>query len=224
MNTKTFKTLTVMAAMSLLTACGKSPIQQPPAVANNNQSGGNGLINDGSQTGGGGGTNLAPPYSYSFTLNGPNGVYETPAPGLQTDNLLQVRVTPMSAGNINVPGYGFSAPYKCVQLTVTVGDMVQTTNMLAVDGGGPLCQGAPTSQILNFSAALLQGHGPIRVKVSEPYYDFYYNLCLANPYSFLWPYGNYSSCQDPDLFRMRPIYQTHTMRAKIDVQVNGTSI
>jgi hypothetical protein len=169
--------------------------------------------------------NLLPPITTSFSVTGPEGTTPSFSTTVDTDDILRIKITSDSAGKVSLPGYGFYAEYDCVKYTIQVmGDTI-TTNVLSVNngnqGGYPApwgCYGAPTSQVVDVSARLSPGHGPVKITVKAEGYDFYCKLCESQtPYNY-WPNSCATYCP------MRGVYKTHTVKGKLDIQVNGTSL
>lgn len=167
-----------------------------------------------------------PPLSFDFELTGNTGsnpTYITPAGAVDTDSILNVRVTIGSAGSLSAPGWeSFNMLYGCGTFRVTVNGLSKTTKTLKVPGAtvSQCPDNAESSEVLPFSSRLSPGIEP-RIQVDYATNDFYCNL--------YWQYlregrmlgGGYSfNCGGNGL---KNLYWSHTMRGQLSVQVNGTS-
>jgi len=135
----------------------------------------------------------------------------TPSYSLQlsASRTLNVKVSPLAAPHLTVPGYtSWVFPYGCYQVTVVVNGTPQTTSWLRVDGvtqsSSSVCVNAPTEQVLDFSS-VLTGNGPINILVTNPIYD---NCRYQDPLIY--------GCQ------MIPVFTTHMTAAEMTFQVDGT--
>ncbi len=149
---------------------------------------------------------LAP--EFVARMNGPNGAVPNATYTLRTSRTLKVKVTPLSAPNLTLPGYtNWVFPYGCLRLQVTANGTTQTTQILRVDGASQgntsACKDAPTSQVLDFTNAMT-GAGDVIVTVQNAEYD----NCR-----YTWPM-NYG-CS------MSAIFQTHIVAASIAMQADG---
>ncbi len=164
-------------------------------------------------------TNQLPATTASFTVAGTRGSTNTSnayySITVNTDNLLQVTVNAGSAGSLTIPGYGFSANYNCVTYKVTVlGDTVET-NPLSTGTSSSDCQGAATSQMIDFSSRLTTGHGPVTVQVESSKYDFDCVSCETYP----WLYSYYCNNYCP----MDLVYKNHNITGTLSIVTNGSS-
>ena len=177
-------------------------------------------------------TPFDPAETFPFSITGPGGTTPSANVGpVNTDNMLQVQVTPGSAGPLSLPGQysGFSANYNCVQFNVTVLGQTLSTGLISLNGQCLNAQGqyvtAPTSVVLDFSARVSGPHGPVTVTINNAQYDFYctlfweyyqyYGYTPQNPF-----YGSTPSLYCPT----KTAYSNHTLTGNIAVQVNGTSL
>lgn len=148
----------------------------------------------------GGGT-TAPAYTFDFSNQGPQGKFT--ATQIDTDNLLQVTVT--LGQPTTIPGTGYTAEYSCAQFMVTV--LGQSQTVFLSNTGSPgygYCNGAQTSQMVDFSSRLTTGHGPVSVTVTNVSYD---NCRL---YGDVYGYG----CP------MTAVYSTHILTGALSIVVN----
>ena len=210
----------LLVLSTLLVGCGASsaPVDDGGDAGGTKANSGSGS-GTGTGTGTGSGTAFLPAYSESFNrmtgVGGANPTYTTQA--VQTDSILKVKITAGPAGNLSLPGStysNFTANYSCISFAVTVLGKTVTTQTLAVNGGGPLCPGAPESQVIDFSSRLTANHPPVTVSVSGARYDFYcglwYNGFVLGTYNMYCP--------------LRTVYQNHTVSGMLDIQTNGTSL
>jgi hypothetical protein len=174
-----------------------------------------------------------PALTFSGQITGSTGT--TPSwtsPTFETDNTLQVRITPNQAGSIvsgtpNVDSY-FTGIYNCAEFTVVVlGDTV-TTQPMALDpsqpcwsqSGSPI-YGVQSSQLIDFSSRLSSGHGAISVAITGGATDDYCQWLadnVTNPYSSAYMEYNWTS-----LFcEVRAIYKTHVATFTVGVGIDGT--
>ncbi len=165
-----------------------------------------------------------PAYSYDFNVTGEGGSNPTfTSAAVDTDNLLIVRISAKSAGQISASSYSnFSGNYSCVQYEVTaLGKTLSTGVLSTVAGGSPNCPGAPTYADLNFSDRLGSGHNSVNIQVKKVYYDFYCSWARwvnSSPYT-VYQYGY----QNEALFcPVKTVYKTHTVNGRMQVKVNGT--
>ena len=116
--------------------------------------------------------NLPAAPSYSAKINGVAGAVPSVTYAIQTARTLKVKITPLSAPNMTLPGYtGFVFPYGCLQLQVTVNGVTQTTQVLSVGTtSSATCAGAPQSQVLDFTNDVT-GNGITNVTISNATYD-----------------------------------------------------
>lgn len=161
-----------------------------------------------------------PAYTFSFSMTGSNGAAPTyTASGINTDNVLKIRVNSGPASNLTVPNLysNFTANYSCISYTISVLGRTVVTQTLSVPNGDPhfsQCPGAPQNQVIDFSDRLSPGHGPVSVQVTAARYDFYCQLWFRG-----WVPGDYYMyCP------MRTVYQNHTVTGSLDIQVNGTTL
>jgi hypothetical protein len=180
-----------------------------------------------------------PAENFSFSVTGQGGAtpsystYSDNGSYIDTDNLLQVTVTPAAAGELTFPSTSttqysaFTASYNCISYTVSVYDSTnallqsQQTGTLALTTGNSGCPSAPTSQMLDFSSTVVSGnHNGIYVTVNADNYDFYcqYWYSLYDAYGTASPwYADYSS-----FCPMRAVYKTHTVNGSLSIATNGS--
>jgi hypothetical protein len=199
----------VVTSLLVLTACGSTTARESLTT-------GAGSSLSGSQTGltttptpSGNIYNLPDADSYVAQLNGASGAVQTVTYNIQTSRTLKVKVTPMGAPNLTLPGYtNWSFPYGCLRLRVTVNGVTKVTGVLRVDGvsqgATSVCANAPTYQVLDFTNSVT-GNGTTAVTVSNPEYD----NCR-----YTWPL-NYG-CQ------MSAIFQNHIIASSIQIQGDNT--
>ena len=198
-----------MAATALLvmTACGSTTARNSTTTSAASNANGNQTSYSSATTGNI--SNLQDADSYVATLNGANGTVPSATYSISTSRTLKVKVTPLNAPNLTLPGYtNWSFPYGCLRLRVTVNGVTKITGILRVDGvsqgATSVCKNAPTEQTLDFSNSIGGGY-KVPVVVSNPEYD----NCR-----YTWPlqYG----CQ------MSPLFQNHIMAATIQIQNDNT--
>lgn len=204
---KTTKILSVFALVALLTACGSQTSRT--SVGASTASGSNSTSGLGS-TSTGNIYNLPLAPQQNVKVSGSNGPYPTVMLSpLSTSHTLKVKVTALNAPNMTIPGYeGWVFPYGCMQLTVTVNGVSQTTQVLrvgnATQGSTSACANAPTAQTLDFTNAIT-GNSAVSVTLSNPQYD----NCR-----YYWPM-NYG-CS------MSAVWSNHLVAATIATQIDGT--
>ncbi len=256
MKTLKHQTLTAWSALALMvitSGCGGEAYRPAGTAQNNGQN--NGGFTDNTGTGGtpwvpgdsdpdwgsGGDTGssdgttdpvvVVPAPSYDFAVTGKGGTADTfTAPIVDTDNLLQVRISAASAGQLSLSSgsySNFSANYGCVEYKVEALGQSKSTGVLSVSGNSALCPGAPTYRDLDFSSSLASGHNSVNVKITEVRYDFY---CLWAKdqnagFAYYYPYGSYYgySQQNESLFcPTKTVFKNHTVNGRMQIRVNGT--
>ena len=204
---KLFNLLSTTFAVLILSACGSQVAQQASTSSSSSSSSSS---TSGTQTSATGNIyNLAEAPEFTAQINGAGGLVPSVSTTLATSRTLKVKVTPLSAPNLNLPGYtNWVFPYGCIRLQVKVNGTTQTTQILRVDGvsqsSTSACASAPTYQVLDFTNAMT-GNGSVTVTVSNAEYD----NCR-----YTWPM-NYG-CS------MSAIYKTHLVAATIATQVDNT--
>jgi hypothetical protein len=169
---KAINLFTFLITTSLLTACGSA---------------GNRSL--GTDTGGGGssspitspGSNLPPGQEVDFLVGGTNGghgyeVFQTPL--VYTDSNLSVKITPLPANNLIIPGAeSYTVKYSCVKFLVKVNGISRWTDFISVAGATPdqstntACAGKGTSQTLTFPGIVTGSGTPVVIEMSSPQYD-----------------------------------------------------
>lgn len=147
--------------------------------------------------------------SYTASINGAAGTVPTVTYSIQTSRTLKVKVSPLAAPNLTLPGYtNWVFPYGCVRLQVTVNGVTKTTDILKVDGvaqdASSVCANSASFQVLDFSNDV-SGNGPSSIKVSNAQYD---NCRYINPLTY--------GCS------MSAIFQNHIVSSTITIQGDGT--
>jgi hypothetical protein len=205
MNRKIAGLTFLLTLSSLISGCGQVAYRENDPNALSQNTGGGSVGGNGNTpiTGSTGTTTTtttnttAPSYQYSYILKGsdPSYVGSTKTYTVDTDSVLQVTV---KAG-YSQPAYtsggtatGFTAAYSCEQITVTA--LGQSATVLVTNLGsnittGP-CNGAQTSQTVDFSGRLGSGHHSVAIKISNAIYDNcrqygyigYYNCGLSAVY------------------------------------------
>ena len=142
----------------------------------------------------------------TITISGTSGPYPTVAYNVSTSRTLKIKVTPLSAPNLTIPGYtNYVFPYGCAQLTVSVNGMTLQTEVLHVSTvNDSLCASAPSYQILDFSNAMT-GNSAVTVSVTDAQYD---NCRSYNPFAY--------GCS------MSAVWSNHLVRATLQTQVDQT--
>ncbi|MBC7396152.1 MAG: hypothetical protein H7333_01815 [Bdellovibrionales bacterium] len=199
------KIFSLVAGLIVMSACGSQVAREGSTVLGSAAS-----TASGSQTGivGNVGSSRQAP-EYLAKINGANGAVPAANFEVKTSRTLRVKVTPLAAPNLTLPGYtNWVFPYGCLRLQVSINGTTQSTQILRVDGTSQgatsACKDAPTSQILDFTNAMT-GSGPAVLTVSNAEYD----NCR-----YTWPM-NYG-CS------MSAIFATHIIAASIATQVDGT--
>lgn len=167
-----------------------------------------------------------PSFSYSFEITGKNGNYPSrKVTGINTDNILKIKVIPGPAGNISVKqGYpentysNAQGSYNCVSYLITVGGRSQRTQNLALPGTNGQCYGATgvESQTLDFSDRLTPGHGEMEITITEARTD---NKCMQALTNWMYM-GQYSTYCLTSLY---DLYINYTATGTLDIQTNGTA-
>lgn len=199
---KKFNLMAIITAGFLLTACGSSSTRD--STIN-----GSGFNNTSNTTSPGNIYNwpLAP--EFFAALTGLDGANPTQSYSTGTSQTLKVKVTPLSAPNLAIQGFGgWAFAYGCISLQVHVNGTTQMTQVLRVasvtQAQNSPCANAPTSQILNFNNAM-SGANAVDVIVSNAQYD---NCRTMDPNAY--------GCS------MKPVWKNHRVGAQIAVQVDGT--
>ncbi len=203
---KVYNLLPAIFAAIVLSACGSQTAKQTSTSAATTTPTGTSTTT-GNQTGNI--YNLAQAPEFDAQINGAGGAVTSVSQTLATSRTLKIKVTPLSAPNVTLPGYtGWVFPYGCLRLQVKVNGTTQTTKILRVgseqQGATSQCANAPTYQVLDFTNAMT-GNGPITVTVSNAEYD----NCR-----YTWPM-NYG-CS------MSAIFKNHIVDATIATQVDNT--
>jgi hypothetical protein len=179
---------------------------------------------------------ISPALSFeNFSMSGLGGsnpiysTYQSTGAYIDTGDTLKVEVIASlpSAPLQAPPGYpNFSSNYGCISYSVSLYDQagtllnVQRTEALAVNGGSTLCSGSPSSQVLDFSAAILNAQRGVDVQIQPADYDWFCQFWnqqndlygASSPY-----FQDYSNwCFSTS------VYSGHEVNASIEVQVNGT--
>jgi hypothetical protein len=147
--------------------------------------------------------------SYVASINGQGGAVPTVTYSVQTSRTLIVKVSPLAAPNLTLPGYtNWVFPYGCMSMQVTVNGVTKSTGILQVPGvtqsSDSVCANSPTFAVLDFSNDV-SGNGSSSVKVSNADYD---NCRYVNPLTY--------GCG------MSAIFQTHIVSADVSIQTDGT--
>ena len=202
--------LTVMSTVAL-TACGSTSMRESSAVvagSSTTTGSGTGL---GSGTGGTGGNtyNLPAASQQRIELGGNSSVDFQKTLTFMTSRTLKVKIKPLPAPNIVVPGYtNWVFPYGCMSVSVTVNGMTRGTQVLKVEGVAQgqttQCANATTSKVLDFTD-FMTGTGSTVVVISNANYD----NCR-----YYWPL-NYGC-------GMSAVWQNHRVAMDSTVQVDGT--
>lgn len=224
-----------LSLSTLTAACGGASVASKDAskktstgseASSSNAGTGNGTWNPETGNNGTPSDDFAPAITHSFSMAG-TGSFATP--DIYTDNTLKIKVTAQQAGPISVTGYSnFSATYKCASFLVTlqiksgttwIDNQSIRTKALSVDGQNNqyACPDAAAEQLVDFSGRLTTGHGMVRIKVSAPRYDFYCQL-LVNGYINPYYFNTYCSTS------LYPMYQNHTAKGAMDIQINGSGL
>jgi hypothetical protein len=202
------KIIVLLTSLIVMSACGSTTARQSSTTLSASSTSG---VQTGSTSSGHPGNiyNLQDAESYVATVNGAGGTAPTATFSIQTSRTLKVKVTPLNAPNLTLPGYtNWSFPYGCVRMRVTVNGVVKSTNILRVDGiaqgATSVCANAPTYQVLDFSNDV-SGNGATSVVISNAEYD----NCR-----YTWPL-NYG-CQ------MSALFKAHVQASTIQIQGDDT--
>lgn len=204
------KILSVLGLTLVLTACGSQVSRTSTTTTGASTiapiSGTSGSFGSGTS---GNIYNLPQAPEQSIKVSGASGPSPTVAFSIQTSHTLKVKVTALNAPNLTLPDYtNWVFPYGCMQVTVSVNGVSQTTQVLKVSnvaqGSTSPCANAADHQILDFSNAMT-GNGAITITVTNPQYD----NCR-----YYWPL-NYG-CQ------MSAVWSNHLVAATIATQIDGT--
>lgn len=205
---KVSKFILGLIAAVMLTACGSQTVRQGAAINGQTSTDGS-QTSTGSSGTGGNIYNLPAASQLRVELGGNNSADFNQTLTFVTSKTLRVKIKPLAAPNIIVPGYtNWVFPYGCVSVSVTVNGMTRGTQVLRVEGvaqgQSSQCANAPTSQILDFTD-VITGTGNTLVEISNANYD----NCRYN-----WPM-NYGC-------GMSAIWQNHRVALDATVQVDGT--
>jgi hypothetical protein len=204
----------IVLSAVLLVACGSSSSRDftTSGLTGGTNDGTNGDPNGGTNGGSTGGIppglNPAPQFIAKITgALGQSPQFTTPP--LRTSALLRVKVVPLPAPNMTLPGFeNYSFPYGCLQLQVSVNGIPLSTQVLRVGNSSPVsttCANSPTSEILTFS---YQANTDFVVTVNALAYD----SCRKETTWATRPYG----CA------MDAVFKNHLVSALIYVQTDGT--
>ncbi len=205
---RSYHLLSVGIAILTLTACGSSVSRTGTVTSNSTGS----TSSTGTQTGASGNIyNLPLAPSFQATFNGVNGTLPAAISTVKTSRTLKVKITPLSAPNLTLPGYtDWVFPYGCLRVQVTVNGVTQTSKILKVSGENQdqnsACANAPTSQTLDFTNAMT-GNGPATISISNAEYD---NCRYGNAYHLQY------NCS------MSAIYKDHIVAATVSTQTDNT--
>ena len=206
---KNLNSLGLIVTVMILSACGSQS-------TNTLYGSGGSATGTGTQTGSGSTVtdtsnqnvyNLPAAPEQRVEMSGQNGSDPTKSLSFNTSRTLKVRITPLSAPNITIPGYtNWVFPYGCLQVTVAVNGITKMTQVLRVNGmsSSSQCANAPTSEVLDFTNQMT-GNGNVTVTVQNAVYD----NCR-----YSWPmyYGCY----------MTQVWQSHRVAMNVQVQTDGT--
>ncbi|MFN7685081.1 MAG: hypothetical protein ACK5QT_06680 [Oligoflexia bacterium] len=233
---------TLIALSALASGCGgeayreTTPVPKPsPSPSTGTGWGGGGTGGGSGGTGtGGGNSNLLPAFSTTFSITGRGGAasgtntqvspYIFTASAQQTDNQLKVKVT-AQAGDPIGNGSNFTANYTCVKYVIKVMNTERETGWLRVGTGGfpvngPCNPNTPTSEVIDFSDLLQSGSNSVNVQVTGVRYDFYCTMLNSYmmPYAPWDPWAVQNYCLNG-----HPVYYTHVVKGRLQIQVNGTT-
>lgn len=132
---------------------------------------------------------------------------------VMTDRTLRVKIKPLPAPNIIVPGYSnWVFPYGCMSVSVTVNGVTRGTQTLRVEGvtqaPNSACANSPTEEIIDFTD-VMTGTGQTQVIISNANYD----NCRQ-----YWPLNYGPSCGGG----MSAVWQNHRVAMDATVQVDNT--
>jgi hypothetical protein len=151
---------------------------------------------------------FSPAFGFDFAVTGQFGASPSSTTRVYAGKTLKVRISALAA---EASSLGTAAPYGCVQYQVSAGGLTLKTQILAVPGmNNSLCAGAPQSQVLDLSSALVPGTGDIDVTVSASGYDYFCQLVENGALSL-----SYEAVSCP----VRSVYRTHVVRGVADFQV-----
>lgn len=171
---KNLKIISLFAAVLALSACGSSSSRDLQLIStSDNTTGNNNNTNPNIPNGTGNIYNLPAAPQQRVQLSGNNGGAFSKSLSFTTDHTLRVKVEALSAPNLTISGYtNWVFPYGCMRVSVTVNGSTRTSKILKVSGGqaGPECQGAPSTDTLDFSN-VMTGSGQVTVTFSNAEYD-----------------------------------------------------
>jgi hypothetical protein len=207
---KNFNSLVLIAGMTLMAACG-SQTSSVTTLGGSASGSGSGTQTGSSSYVSGDNTsnvyNLPAASEQRIEMSGTNGTDSNKNLSFNTSRTLKVKISPLSAPNITIPGYNnWVFPYGCLQVTVAVNGITKMTKVLRVNGmtASSQCADAPTSETLDFTSQM-SGSGPVTVTMQNAVYD----NCR-----YSWPmyYGCY----------MTQVWQSHRVAMNVQVQTDGT--
>jgi hypothetical protein len=204
---KMYKILSASLVLVLVSACGSQTAKttsSSASTASNPISSTSGTVSNYSGTNI---SNLPQAPQQTLQVSGVNGPAPIQALTFGTSATLKVKITALQAPNLTVAN-GWTFPYGCMQISVSVNGVTQTTQVLRVanqaQGSTSPCANAADHQVLDFSNAMT-GSGNVTITFSAPQYD----NCR-----YYWPL-NYG-CQ------MSAVWQNHEVKFNAAVQYDGT--
>jgi len=207
---KTFKILSVLASLVVLSACGSNSTRDT-TIGSSGLSAANptptpGFVNNNNNSNP---YNLPQAQERVVDISGSNGPQPAQSYSVNTSYTLKVKVTALAAPHLTIPGYtNWVFPYACMRVRVTVNGTVQATQLLKVadvpQAQNSPCANSPSSQILDFSNAMT-GAGSVTVTINNAEYD---NCRYSNPMTY--------GCG------MSAVWQNHMVAANVAIQNDGT--
>ena len=188
---KPYKILSLVIGVALLSACGSQTSRSTlTASGSTTSTTPSGTI---TTTGGGNIYNLPAAPEQTIKLSGVNGPAPIQTINLSTSHTLKVKITALNAANYIIQNYsGWTKPYGCFQVSVSVNGVTQTTQVLKVanmqQGNTSACANAPDHQVLDFTNAMT-GSGNITISFTAPQYDncrYYWPMNYGCQMSAVW--------------------------------------
>jgi hypothetical protein len=199
----------IVTALLVLTACGSTTATSSTTGGASSLNGTTGVTTTPTPSNVGNIYDLPDADAYVSSINGAGGAVPTSTYSVQTSRTLKVKVTPLAAPNLTLPGYtNWVFPYGCMEVQVTVNGVTKSSGILQVDGvaqqAGSICANSPTFAVLDFSNDV-SGNGTSNVTISNPEYD---NCRYVNPLTY--------GCG------MSAIFKNHLVSSNITIQTDGT--
>ena len=201
-----YKILSLIGTIALLSACGSQTARTTTSA--NGSTTGTTISGTSIATTGGNIYNLPQAPEQTVQLSGINGPAPIQTLNAGTSRTLKIKITALNAPNLTIPGYtGWVFPYGCLQVSVSVNGVTQTTQVLKVaniaQGSTSACANASDHQVLDFTNAMT-GSGNVTIS---------FNNASSDNCRYYWPL-NYG-CQ------MAATWQNHMVQFNAGVQTDG---